>query len=171
VKIIAAVFLTLAAVPTMAASDGLLGQSRWISEPILGIRVCEKMPGDFDRFQCPHVKKGKLTADERIPHGNGDYYHVVFENGQTGFINAVDVQFNTTARDPAIAVADCKRTGSPQIGMTKEQVRATCWGKPQHVNRTETASSIDDQYVYSGGRYVYLRNGVVESIQRSGRLR
>jgi hypothetical protein len=55
--------------------------------------------------------------------------------------------------------------------MSYKQVEATCWGKPEHVNRTENASAIEDQYVYGDGRYVYLRNGVVTSIQASGSVR
>jgi hypothetical protein len=32
------------------------------------------------------------------------------------------------------------------------------------VNRTETGNTTFDQFAYSGGRYVYLRNGVVTSL-------
>jgi hypothetical protein len=65
------------------------------------------------------------------------------------------------------------RCGPPRtrIGMTAKQVEATCWGKPEHVNRTQTAGVISDQYVYSNGRYVYLHNGIVTSIQATGTLR
>jgi hypothetical protein len=61
--------------------------------------------------------------------------------------------------------------GFADAGMTAKQVEATCWGKPNHVNRTETAGVIFDQYVYSDSRYVYLQNGVVTSIQATGTLR
>jgi hypothetical protein len=73
--------------------------------------------------------------------------------------------------DPVKAAADCKRHGDPHIGMTAKQVEATCWGKPDRVNRTQTAGVISDQYVYDNGRYVYLRNGIVTSIQATDTLR
>jgi hypothetical protein len=65
------------------------------------------------------------------------------------------------------AAAECKRLGSPRIGMTADQVIATCWGKPASINRKETATGTSEQYVYSGRRLrlVYLRDGVVTSIE------
>ena len=70
-----------------------------------------------------------------------------------------------------MAAAECKRRGDPRVGMTAEQVKASCWGKPGHVNRTHTADGISDQYVYGDGRYVDLRDGIVTSIQGAGTLR
>jgi hypothetical protein len=158
-----------------------LGQPRWIAGTALGIKVCEDPSGPLDT-KCEYVNNGKFSADgienEKIKGGAGTYilrssyfYHVIFANGRSGYITDFDLNYNTTRKDPAEAAAACKRRGNPQIGMTADQVKGTCWGKPEHVNRTETASVIHDQYVYSGSRYIYLRNGVVESVQTSGRLR
>jgi hypothetical protein len=77
----------------------------------------------------------------------------------------------TVICDPVKAAAECERCGDPRFGVTAKQVEATCWGKPDHVNRTETAGVISDQYVHGDSRYVYLRNGIVTSIQASGTLR
>jgi hypothetical protein len=54
----------------------------------------------------------------------------------------------TVICDPVKAAAECKRRGDPRFGVTAKQVEATCWGKPDHVNRTETAGVISDQHVY-----------------------
>jgi hypothetical protein len=54
--------------------------------------------------------------------------------------------------------------------MSAKQVLATCWGKPEHVDRRETTQGITERYVYEDGR-VILHNGIVTSVQTSGTLR
>jgi len=50
--------------------------------------------------------------------------------------------------------------------MSAKQVETTCWGKPDRVNHSEKEGIIFDQYVYlNKNRFVYLRNGVVISIE------
>ena len=73
---------------------------------------------------------------------------------------------------------ECAAKGAPEIGMSKERVLTTCWGKPSHVNRTTTASGSREQMVYglcSAERhnashsncqsYIYLTNGVITGIE------
>jgi hypothetical protein len=55
--------------------------------------------------------------------------------------------------------------------MMRKQVEETCWGKPDRVDRRETARGVTERYVYGKSRFVLLRNGIVTSIQISGRLR
>ncbi|WP_409405278.1 MULTISPECIES: hypothetical protein [Priestia] len=55
---------------------------------------------------------------------------------------------------------------NPQIGMTKEEViNATRWGKPNEVNRTTTQYGIEEQWIYSGYRYLYFEDGKLTVIQ------
>lgn len=63
---------------------------------------------------------------------------------------------------------ECDRKGGISVGMTAEQVLKTCWGKPSRVNKTYTARSQREQWVY-GSSYVYVENGVVTAIQTSER--
>lgn len=53
------------------------------------------------------------------------------------------------------------------IGMTSSMVTAA-WGKPTEVNRTVTAASNSEQWVYGSGDYVYVENGRVTAIQSRG---
>jgi hypothetical protein len=162
-----------------AEETKLIGQPRWMgSGSILGIRVCDEAFLMTDT-RCDHVTKGKFVVDgvedkkfrgagqtvRKFP--SGSMFHVTFEDGRTGFIDEMDIG-ETKTQDPAIAAAECKKRGDPKVGMTSAQVAGTCWGKPEKVNRTATGSTIHDQYVYSGSRYVYLRNGIVDGIQTSG---
>lgn len=57
------------------------------------------------------------------------------------------------------------RVPAPQIGMTAQQVLDSQWGKPLQINKTTTANSVSEQWVYGNGRYVYLENGIVTAIQ------
>lgn len=54
---------------------------------------------------------------------------------------------------------------SPQIDMTKEEVLASVWGKPDDVNRTITKYGIHEQWCYGNGKYIYFDDGIVTAIQ------
>ncbi|ERN54331.1 hypothetical protein [Alkalihalophilus marmarensis] len=57
------------------------------------------------------------------------------------------------------------KNAKPRIGMTKEEVKNTDWGKPQKINRTTTAYGVREQWVYPNYKYVYLEDGIVTAIQ------
>ena len=48
--------------------------------------------------------------------------------------------------------------------MTAEQVRMS-WGKPASINRTTLDGKQIEQWVYGGGNYVYVENGLVKAVQ------
>jgi hypothetical protein len=54
----------------------------------------------------------------------------------------------------------------PAIGMTKEEVLASTWGKPEDINITETQYGTSEQWVYYGFRYIYFEDGIVTTIQK-----
>lgn len=62
--------------------------------------------------------------------------------------------------------------GKVLIGMTEEELTKS-WGSPTQVNSTVSASGKRDQWVYrregevTKSKYVYVRNGVVTTIQSS----
>jgi hypothetical protein len=173
--------LIVVALAIAAASPALADQPRWIAGTALGIKVCDAPASPLDT-RCQYVRSGKLVADAVEPEvafgavtarvlPSSRFYHVRLATGQSGYVSEFDMQYHTTGRDPAVAAAKCRQAGVPQVGMTVEQVKATCWGAPGHVNRTTTANVVFDQLVYGSDRYVYMRDGVVESVQNSGRLR
>ncbi len=54
----------------------------------------------------------------------------------------------------------------PKIGMWYQDViRSTTWGKPDSMRKTETAEGVHYQLIYGEGRYLYIRNGQVTTIQ------
>lgn len=53
---------------------------------------------------------------------------------------------------------------NPEIGMTESEVYASTWGAPKKRNKTTTAQSKSEQWVYEFG-YIYFENGIVTAIQ------
>jgi hypothetical protein len=41
--------------------------------------------------------------------------------------------------------AECNRQGGVVVGMTAAQVQTSCWGRPEKVNETVTASGRTEQ--------------------------
>lgn len=39
------------------------------------------------------------------------------------------------------------------------------WGKPKDVNKTKTAYGTNEQWIYSGNRYLYFDDGELTAIQ------
>ena len=56
------------------------------------------------------------------------------------------------------------KNSPPQIGMTKETVEMTAWGKPTRIHKTTYEWGVTEQWCYPQNRYVYFRNGVVVAI-------
>lgn len=56
-----------------------------------------------------------------------------------------------------------KRKGV-SIGMTKEEVTASSWGRPQKINQTHGSFGTHEQWVYRGG-YLYFENGTLSAVQ------
>lgn len=60
--------------------------------------------------------------------------------------------------------AQKKREGV-RIGMTPEDVRASSWGKPEHINRTTATYGTHEQWVYGSGSCLYFEDGILTTIQ------
>lgn len=58
-----------------------------------------------------------------------------------------------------------KKEQNPRLGMTKEQVEASAWGKPKDVNRTVSTYGSREQWVYGSGQYLYFTDGILTSFQ------
>lgn len=58
-----------------------------------------------------------------------------------------------------------KQSKTPKVGMTKEEVLNSTWGKPNSINKTTTANGVHEQWVYSIKKYIYFDNDYVTAIQ------
>ena len=127
---------------------------------------------DCESIKEPYTVEAKSERRDRIA------FRIRTDSGRAGWIEYIDYMTASESdsdhqarltRDASAkkAKAECDRRGGIAIGMTRAEVLVSCWGKPQRVNTTRTASSDHEQFVYPGYNYVYLRNGVVTSIQTS----
>jgi hypothetical protein len=71
------------------------------------------------------------------------------------------------AHRQAVLDASCAKLGKVKLGMTPAEVLKTCWGKPDSVNRTVTATRDHQQWVYGIRQYLYFDDGVVTAVQQS----
>lgn len=76
---------------------------------------------------------------------------------------AQKVQAAQQAKLDAAEKARKKREGV-SIGMTRQDVLDSSWGKPKRVNRTIAAYGVHEQWVYEGG-YLYFKDGTLTTIQ------
>lgn len=60
--------------------------------------------------------------------------------------------------------AEARKKGV-SIGMTREQVKASSWGRPTRVNTTTSAYGDREQWVYGSRNYLYFENGILTTIQ------
>ena len=66
-------------------------------------------------------------------------------------------------RNLALDKAERKKSGV-SIGMARDQVLASNWGKPRKINRTSGVNYEHEQWVYDGG-YLYFQQGILTTIQ------
>jgi hypothetical protein len=112
-----------------------------------------------DRTALPEAREIAMTAIER------DYP----EHARASKLGHLRVEIDKAMkvvrdRDTAAAAA-VARSKPALIGMSREEVLASIWGKPDSVNRTTYSWGTHEQWVYGTGRYLYFRNGRLESIQ------
>lgn len=61
-------------------------------------------------------------------------------------------------------LAEWKKEGV-SIGMTKERVIQSSWGKPEKINSTTSLNGTREQWVYRGHNYLYFQDGILTTIQ------
>jgi hypothetical protein len=147
--------------PNIGKTYWLLGSRFLCPRPTTNVIDCTSIP-PTSKLEVDGIERG-ITSDA--------HYHVKLEDGRTGYIEAFGLIRFATDVDPMQAAAECIRGGKPRVGMSAKQVVATCWGKPDHVDRRETARGISERYVYGKGEYVILHNGIVTAVDTHGRLR
>ena len=171
------------------SANPLIGKDGWVEDDILFELCMTTDPTLRTPPNCRRVAKGthlKVVGAGRRPTIRYDVesdaahnYLIVREDDgtysyaqQDEFERYGSVVFEdpvkTAAKEKAVrakAKAVCTAKGGVSIGMTKAQVLASCWGKPESINRTVTAYGVHEQWVYNLKSYVYFENGVVTAIQ------
>jgi hypothetical protein len=90
-------------------------------------------------------------------------YHDVEDPSFVKQRDAIEKRLSDTIA--AKAKAQAKKEGVT-LGMTKEQVLASAWGKPSHINTSTYTFGTKEQWVYDRFQngYLYFDNGILTSI-------
>jgi len=102
--------------------------------------------------------------------GAGPFYLLVKkENGEKGYFafnerslfleNPIDPNWDKET-------SEIIKQRKIKVGMSERQLLLS-WGKPQRINKTVSASGVQEQWIYGSGRYVYMQNGTLTSYQSS----
>ncbi len=101
-------------------------------------------------------------VDKRL----GDWFYAIAASGELEVRDAKGIVRTIPSKEPRTASqrrASLSSSGV-RIGMDKDQVLASSWGKPLKINRTQTRNGIREQWVYNGG-YLYFDGDSLVSIQ------
>jgi len=162
--------LALCASPTALAAPEDYAHKSFTVEKGLNVSICDAPIVSGARPKCRAPKAGAVIAIERAVYGTvGDRvsltgYYVRDQTGD-GYISPTSELIPENRPKPKPKDL-CVTKGGVSIGMTANEIYASCWGKPRRVNETVTARGRHEQWVYGGG-YLYLDNGVLTSIQTS----
>jgi hypothetical protein len=118
----------------------------------------------------PNGTKINIITQTLTRAGTTSGYLVQLDKGGERWISSLQASLSddeATHKAHVAEVAECDRRGGIRIGMTREQLYASCWGKPRSINKTIGGGGVHEQLVYPGNNYVYLENGVVRTIQTS----
>lgn len=152
-----------------------VGKTFWV-RPVKYQLVGFILSGDScygEKSNVTEVKKFTVVEADKRRCGNGRY-RVQFEDGTDAWVDAVyfDIASDEiTSSNPKDASVRAMRISKPQkktgvsIGMTKDKVLASSWGRPRDINRTHNAHGTTEQWIYGSGNYLYFRNGILESVQ------
>lgn len=66
-------------------------------------------------------------------------------------------------------IAAEKRKRGVTVGMTKDDVLASSWGRPESINKSVYSHGTHEQWIYGNGHYLYFEGNQLTSIQTSRR--
>ena len=148
-----------------------IGRTFWIGNDARG--VVELCPSTETVQRCVRISNTSFDVTDIAigykappPHDFAvAFYAVRLPDGRTGYVRLLRRGFFHFV-DPAIeeraAATDCEARGEPELGMSRQQVERTCWGKPSRVQKLTTQAGLI--LLYSTGNSVELHNNKVTAI-------
>ena len=109
-------------------------------------------------FQGTKLDTGYWINDYIFNDENTEMYHPYMDQGTGAYYIHI-------SKDRDLSQKELATPKEPYIGMTEEEVLKSTWGAPIDKNRTRTKYGAHEQWIYGNGRYIYLDDGIVTSIQ------
>jgi hypothetical protein len=159
-------------IPSMQQYNGYIGNDYWAIR-----NTVEKCPSPTITSCYEVLKVGThMKVDGLVPNHyerNGvnfdePFFHIILDDGTGAFTDARTFAFGTKNTDP---VEECRKKGDPKLGMNAKQVAASCWGPPLYVNTSKHKNGTYEQFIYGDRKSIYLKNGIVTSVDVNRRGR
>jgi hypothetical protein len=147
-----------------------IGKRLWVAIPPGNPNVVEVTftQHDWTTERTLKLKSGASFVVKDVTKGNvgSDDYFVLLDDGRRGWTETSTpflIDYDPVARSKQ-AAEECSRRGQPKIGMTPQELIASCWGKPAKVVKKTTAAGIEENYIYGLGHIVKFSDGKVSEI-------
>jgi hypothetical protein len=104
----------------------------------------------------------------RLAHFKDKFWgHNELRKGVTAFTVGCFVALSTPAfAEPKVtAHQDCKRGAKPTIGMTADELLASCWGAPKGSVKTTRPTGTAETFFYKGGTVKFTDGKITEIVQ------
>lgn len=163
---VAVLWTTLLAAGSYSVANERDGKKFWIKKNF-PMSLCPTIEMN-DKTSCQVMRSSSFVIEKTEKFSIFTRYFVRFDSSHTGYIQNFSPGMTEEDADHAekmAAKSACDRKGGVHVGMTREQVYASCWGRPGRINKTISANGVHEQLVYSGDNYLYLENGILRSIQ------
>ena len=128
-----------------------------------GLELCDAAKPEEPR--CAELSGGieiRFTGATRKDASGRTLYEATTVSGAKGWITESQKR-DLLSADRVEATTSCSQ--SPRIGMSEEEVLASCWGKPKIRRRIGVEGLMRDQWIYGDGRYLYFDDGRLFAIE------
>lgn len=126
------------------------------------IARCQTNVSDTVEKATALAKAGDVTGADGLLRDCGD---LLTDPGAKALASKYQKVADAQAAKAVAALKAQKKKEGASIGMSRDEVLASSWGKPQSINTTTTANGTREQWVYGGRNYLYFRNGILTTIQ------
>lgn len=123
-------------------------------------------------YQITYIDENELTIKGNVEGEEREYNYLYTIESDTfkyydEFGDCVNIKKRITENEykALLSKIDEKVSEEPYVGMSREKLSNSTWGKPKDINKTTTKYGVSEQWVYSNYRYVYLEEGIVTEIQ------
>jgi len=144
-------------------------ETRWVGG--YGLELCEL--NQSDKPKCVYLSTGReveLTGNRRRDAVGTTLYEVITTDGALkGWVSKSE-RDSLDLEDPSIIGSTQTSCNEPEVGMSEQDVLATCWGKPRYRKRVGVEGLMRDQWVYGDGKFLYFDDGRLLAIEERRRF-
>ncbi len=119
---------------------------------------------DIKNYNDRRAKEIKEQADKMKKNSNDKNIQIEIKNRKKIALKELNKMNIEAQKEIEIEKKERRREGF-MIGMTKEEVLQSSWGKPNDINKTITEYATSEQWVYDNSNYLYFEDGILTTIQ------